>query len=74
MSGVVVDASITLSWCFADERTDLSVAVLDRLKAGDRALVPAFWSVEVLNLLLVGEKRGRIRPEQSQAFLGELRR
>jgi predicted nucleic acid-binding protein len=73
VSGIVVDASITLSWCFADERTDLSVAVLDLLKAGDRALVPAFWSVEVPNSLLVGEKRGRIRPEQSQAFLGELR-
>jgi predicted nucleic acid-binding protein len=37
-------------------------------------LVPAFWSVEVLNTLLIGERRGRIAPEQTQAFLGELRK
>lgn len=73
MSDIVVDASITLSWCFPDEQTELSIKVLDRLKNGDQALVPAFWSVEVLNTLLVGEKRGRISPEQTQAFLGDLR-
>jgi hypothetical protein len=54
---IVVDASITLSWCFPDEQTPLSLAVLDRLKAGDSAIVPAFWSVEVLNSLL-GERGG----------------
>jgi predicted nucleic acid-binding protein len=66
---IVVDASITLSWCFPDEQTPLSLAVLDRLKTGDSAIVPAFWSVEVLNSLLLGERRGRISPEQTQAFL-----
>jgi predicted nucleic acid-binding protein len=74
VSAIVVDASITLSWCFPDEQTQLSTAVLDRLKAGDEALVPAFWAVEVLNTLLVGEKRGRITSQQTRAFLEELRR
>ncbi len=69
---IVVDASVTLSWCFPDEQTPLSVAVLDRLNAGDTALVPAFWSAEVLNSLLVGEKRGRISSNQTQAFLRDL--
>jgi hypothetical protein len=32
---IVVDASVTLSWCFPDEQTALSLAVLDRLNAGD---------------------------------------
>ena len=73
MSAIVVDASVTLAWCFSDERTDFSISVLDRLKAGDHALVPSFWSLEVLNSLLIGEKRGRIRPEQTQAFLADLR-
>jgi predicted nucleic acid-binding protein len=63
-----------LSWCFPDEQTDLSIQILDRLRTGDDALVPAFWSVEVLNTLLIGERRGRITPEQTQAFLGELRK
>ncbi len=70
--GIVVDASVTLSWCFPDEQTPLSLQVLNRLNAGEEALVPAFWSVEVLNSLLVGEKRGRISPEQTRAFLSDL--
>jgi predicted nucleic acid-binding protein len=73
VSDIVVDASITLSWCFPDEQTELSILVLDWLKAGDDAVVPAFWSVEVLNTLIIGERRGRINPEQTRAFLGELR-
>lgn len=73
MSGIVLDASLTLSWCFPDEQTDLSIKVLDLLKAGEQAVAPAFWSVEVLNALLVGEKKGRITPEQTQAFLVDIR-
>lgn len=69
---IVLDASVTLSWCFPGEQTPLSLIVLDRLNAGDAALVPAFWSVEVLNSLLVGEKRGRISSNQTRAFLGDL--
>jgi len=72
LSSVVVDASVTLAWCFADEQTPMALKVLERLKAGDQALVPSFWSIEVLNSLLVGEKRGRISPEQTRAFLGDL--
>jgi predicted nucleic acid-binding protein len=70
--GIVVDASITLSWCFPDEQTRLSLQVLDRLNAGEEAQVRAFWSVEVLNSLLVGEKRGRITAEQTRSFLSNL--
>ena len=73
MNGIVVDASMTLSWCFPDEQTPVSLNVRDRLKAGEQAVVPAFWSVEVLNTLLVGEKRGRITPEQTKAFFDGLR-
>lgn len=47
--------------------------MLDLLKAGEEAMVPAFWSLEVLNVLLVGERKGRISPDQTQSFLGELR-
>jgi predicted nucleic acid-binding protein len=73
VSGIVLDASVTLSWCFPDEQTPVALDVLDRLNAGEQALVPAFWSVEVLNSLLIGEKRGRISPEQTEAFLSTLR-
>lgn len=72
MSRIVVDASVTLSWCFPDEQTPLSLRVLQRLKSGEQALVPSFWPLEVLNSLLVGERRGRISPEQTRAFLADL--
>lgn len=73
MTGIVIDASVTLSWCFPDEQTPMSSNVLDRLKSGERALVPAFWPLEVLNTLLVGERRGRITAEQTRAFFDTLR-
>lgn len=73
MNGIVIDASVTLFWCFPDEETPASMNVLDRLKAGAQALVPAFWSVEVLNILLLGERKGRITPEQTKAFFDTLR-
>jgi predicted nucleic acid-binding protein len=73
VTGIVIDASVTLSWCFPDEQTPMSLNVLDRLKAGERALVPSFWAVEVLNILLLGERKGRIAPDQTTAFLDTLR-
>ena len=73
MNRIVVDASVTLSWCFPDEQTDSSMKVLDRLQAGEKALVPSFWAVEVLNTLLVGERRGRITAEQTATFLDALK-
>ena len=72
MSWVVLDASITLSWCFPDEQTPASMNVLDMLKTGVQALVPAFWCSEVLNSLLVGERKGRISADQTRAFLSDL--
>jgi predicted nucleic acid-binding protein len=73
LTRIVVDASIRLSWCFPDEQTPLSLDVLRRLKGGDQVFVPSFWSVEVLNSLLVGERRGRISSAQTSAFLSDLR-
>ena len=55
----VVDASITLAWCFADESTDATDGVLRRLLT-EGGLVPAHWPMEVANALRFGERRGRI--------------
>ncbi len=44
----VLDASVALSWCFADESTPLSVGLLRRLAGEEEAVVPAHWPVEVL--------------------------
>jgi predicted nucleic acid-binding protein len=73
LSSIVLDASVTLAWCFPDEQSNSAVSILDQLQTGSQAVVPAFWSVEVLNTLLIGEKRKRITAEQTQDFLRDLR-
>jgi len=65
----VVDASVTLAWCFPDEHTTYAEAVLDRLANGVEAMAPAIWPFEVANALLVGEKRQRVTVAQVTAIL-----
>ena len=55
----VVDASVTLAWCFGDAGSDLAERVLDRL-AGEEALAPAIWPLEVAHGLRTAERRGRL--------------
>ena len=64
----VVDASVTLAWCFEDEATDATEAVLDRL-ASETALVPALWPLEIANALLVAERRRRLTEFQAARFV-----
>ncbi len=63
----VVDASVTMAWCFEDEATPATEAVLDRLRS-ERALVPAIWPLEVANVLLVAQRRGRVSEAQIGRF------
>ncbi len=74
MSRFVLDASIVLTWCFPDEETKGAEEISERIAAGDRVTVPAFWRHEVLNALLMGERRKRLTPELSQAFITDLNR
>ncbi|MFZ0771714.1 MAG: type II toxin-antitoxin system VapC family toxin [Candidatus Sulfotelmatobacter sp.] len=57
MSRFVVDASVVLTWCFPDEHSALAQRVAQMFQRGDSAIAPSFWPHEVLNALLVGEKR-----------------
>lgn len=74
MSGFVLDASVVLTWCFPDEKAHKAHEISERLAAGDRAIVPAFWRHEMLNALLAGERRKRLTPELTVAFLDDLDR
>lgn len=64
----VVDNSVVMAWCFEDEAAGYADAVLDRLTQGE-ALVPGIWPLEVANVLLVGERRGRLVAADSARFL-----
>jgi len=68
---IVIDASVTMAWCFEDEATPAADDVLDRL-CNDEATVPPLWQLEVANVLLVAERRGRISEAQASRFVGLL--
>jgi len=72
MSRFVLDPSIVLTWCFPDEGADTAEHVAGMFSQGDTAVVPSFWPHEVMNALLVGEKRKRITKELVQSFLNDL--
>lgn len=67
MTGVVVDASTALAWCFQDEISDYADSVLVSLE-GKTILVPAVWSLEIANAILVGERKKRLRQPEIRRF------
>ena len=69
----VLDASVTACWCFPDEQSGVADAAMDRL-LDDEAIVPALWTIEVRNILIVNERRNRIEPDDAVAFLRDLAR
>lgn len=74
MALFVVDASAALAWCFEDEANSWTDGLLERLRHGDRIVVPAHWPAEILNGLLVASRRKRIKPDQPALFWDELAR
>jgi predicted nucleic acid-binding protein len=74
MAVFVVDASAALAWCFEDEASSWTDGLLERLRQGDRIVVPAHWPTEILNGLLVASRRKRIKTGQPALFWDELAR
>lgn len=68
----VVDTSVSLAWCFEDERTDTTDALLWQV-ATSGAIAPGLWPLEVLNGLATGERRGRLKAVQRQSMGALLR-
>lgn len=71
MRAFVLDRSVTMAWCFEDECDTYADRALGALGEG-QALVPPIWSLEVANVLLVAERRGRISTGDSTRFLSLL--
>jgi predicted nucleic acid-binding protein len=68
-SRFVLDASVTLAWCFPDESTAYTESVLDLLAGGGESTAPALWPFEVANALLMAERRKRITTAQVASVL-----
>lgn len=65
----VLDASVAVAWCFEDETTKFTEAVLALISAGAEVLVPSLWPLEIANALLMAERRKRIALAKVTAIL-----
>ncbi|MHB8624253.1 MAG: type II toxin-antitoxin system VapC family toxin [Sulfuricaulis sp.] len=68
----VVDNSVALAWCFEDEHTQPIIDLLDHV-AETGAVAPSLWPLEVLNGLLMAERRKRLNRKCRQRLAGFLR-
>jgi predicted nucleic acid-binding protein len=64
----VLDASLTLAWCFKDEATEHTNAVLGALET-TRALVPSIWFYEVTNAIITALRHGRTTEAKVKEFV-----
>jgi predicted nucleic acid-binding protein len=67
----VLDNSVALTWCFEDERTPATTALLIQIGESG-ALAPGLWPLEALNGLLVAERRGRLDASRRHRLTGFL--
>ena len=73
MSRFVLDNTVTMAWCFTEEATEFTNALLSRLSnLTDSAVVPALWLYEVVNVVELAIRKGRIPREKALAFLESL--
>ena len=68
MTMLVLDSSIAMSWCFADQGTDYGRSVLEALADGC-AVVPELWLLEVANVVGLAEQRGILAAADRIRFL-----
>jgi predicted nucleic acid-binding protein len=63
---------VAVAWAFKDEAEGYADTVLDYI-SDSGAVVPDIWVYETVNALLVGERRRRIMPADSDRFIRLLR-
>lgn len=68
MTRFVLDCSVAMSWCFEDEADTYADRALNALDKGE-ARVPSLWLLEVANVLIVAERRGRLTEADSSRFV-----
>lgn len=72
MSRFVLDASVTLCWCFENQATKYTEAIFEMLAGGEEAAVPFVWPLEVANVLVTAERKKDLKPAQVTNFIEEL--
>lgn len=67
LMALVIDASIVAAWAFVEEHVNAELT-LARVVT-EEALVPALWWYELRNVLVIGERRGRLTEQETTRFL-----
>ena len=73
MAALVIDSSLAAAWCFPDERTDYTNAVLQVVSTPLEATAPRLWAYEVRKSILMGLRRKRIGKADAEYFLDSLK-
>jgi predicted nucleic acid-binding protein len=59
-----------MGWCFEDERSTLGETLLEKVKCKEMGgVVPSLWRLEIVNVIVVAERRKRITTAESIHFL-----
>lgn len=67
----VLDCSVAISWCMTDENDTYANAIWN-LMSENEAIVPTIWWLEIVNVLIVAERRQRITETQTAQELSML--
>ncbi|MFY8039831.1 MAG: type II toxin-antitoxin system VapC family toxin [Bosea sp. (in: a-proteobacteria)] len=70
---IVIDASIAAAWCFEDEATAATDEIAGRVRLAG-GCVPNLWRLEIGNVLLGAERRGRLKAGIAAALFEQLGR
>jgi predicted nucleic acid-binding protein len=68
---VVVDASLAATWFFEDESTPDTESVAEQV-VSDGGLVPQLFSLEIANVFLLSERKGRLPAGHVDRYLDRL--
>lgn len=68
MADFIIDNSVVMAWCFADEESSYADKTLGSLESRE-ALAPSIWPLELGNVLLVAERRKHLNESDVIRFL-----
>jgi len=68
----VLDNSVAMRWCFESAIHPYAESVLQRLAAGEDAVVPVLWYYEASAVLAREQNRGTLSSDKADEFLAEL--
>ena len=68
----VLDNSVAMRWCFESAAHPYADGILNRLAAGEGAVVPVLWFYEASAVLSREQNRGILAAPKAEDFIAEL--